>query len=56
MAARDALAAVGDAGGRGGAICVDAHDSIATPVSSDITYIATQPATRTYTALGANPR
>jgi L-asparaginase / beta-aspartyl-peptidase len=52
-AACDALAAVRDAGGRGGAICIDAHGIIATPVSSDIMYRASRrTGQRTYTALG----
>jgi isoaspartyl peptidase/L-asparaginase-like protein (Ntn-hydrolase superfamily) len=54
-AARDALAVVRDAGGRGGAICVDAGGLIATPVSSDIMYRASRRVgQRTYTALGGS--
>jgi beta-aspartyl-peptidase (threonine type) len=52
-AADAALAAVRDAGGLGGAICVDARGSIATPVSSDVMYRAWRRAgERTHTALG----
>lgn len=54
-AARGALAAVRAAGGRGGAICVDARGIIATPVSSDIMYrAARRVGRRTYTALGGS--
>jgi isoaspartyl peptidase/L-asparaginase-like protein (Ntn-hydrolase superfamily) len=56
-AACAALAAVRDAGGRGGAICVDAHGFIVTPVSSDVMYRASRRAgQRTYTALGGSTR
>lgn len=52
-AARDALAAVGEAGGRGGAICLDAHGTIAMPISSDVMYRASRRSgQRTFTALG----
>jgi isoaspartyl peptidase/L-asparaginase-like protein (Ntn-hydrolase superfamily) len=51
-AARDALAAVRDAGGRGGAICISAHGNIAVPINSDIMYRATRRThQRIYTAL-----
>ena len=54
-AAHGALAAARAAGGRGGAICVDARGIIATPVSSDIMYRATRRVgQRTYTALGGS--
>jgi isoaspartyl peptidase/L-asparaginase-like protein (Ntn-hydrolase superfamily) len=52
-AACAALATVRDAGGRGGAICVDAHGIIAAPINSDIMYRASRrTGQRTYTALG----
>ena len=52
-AAGAALAAVGAAGGLGGAICVDAQGAIAMPVSSDVMYRAWRRAGQpTYTALG----
>ncbi|MDX6676273.1 MAG: L-asparaginase / beta-aspartyl-peptidase [Solirubrobacteraceae bacterium] len=53
-AASAALDAVRAAGGRGGAICVDAHGAIAMPVSDETMHRAWRRAGgRTYTAVGA---
>jgi beta-aspartyl-peptidase (threonine type) len=54
-AAGTALAAVRDAGGLGGAICVDACGAIAMPVSSELMYRAWRRAgRRTHTAIGGS--